>query len=285
MNLPVVSLPDAFRPVETPLLRLGNEFDGGYVVSKAGLDHSNHLLSFGLCNDWTFEVDFLQRKGNQPDFGGIDAYDPTLTGWFLTKRTARYFGRRFRLKKISNMGTWSSYRSFFRLAQVRHHHHWIGKHAGSGNPIDSGRIRPTSDLVDCLFMVRDDARVYLKIDIEGSEYEILEQIAELSHRVSGISIEFHDFGESYLKHRDLFVALNEKFHVVHVHANNFGGIDRNNRPTVIEVSYIAKRLLKQVNSSTRHLPIDKLDMPNNRKAQDYRIQFEFSSAVGYRSAG
>ena len=132
MNHPVVILPAAFRLVDTPLIRLGNEFDGGYVVSKPALDHSNHLLSFGLCTDWTFEVDYLHRKGDQPDFGGID---------------------------------------------------------------------------------------------------------------------------------------------------------KNDYPNVIEVSYIAKRLLSQVKSSAKSLPLKELDSPNNRKALDYRIQFESSSNMGFRSAG
>ena len=44
------------RPFDEPnLIRLGKKNDGGYVVSKKSLESGNCLLTFGMCNEWSFE--------------------------------------------------------------------------------------------------------------------------------------------------------------------------------------------------------------------------------------
>jgi hypothetical protein len=44
-------LPKIFRPIEvSDLIRLGNKFDGGYVVSKSIFKKTKQLITFGLFN-------------------------------------------------------------------------------------------------------------------------------------------------------------------------------------------------------------------------------------------
>ena len=43
-----------------------------------------------------------------------------------------------------------------------------------------------------VFDLTDKSDIFLKIDIEGSEYRILDSILENQNRISGIAIEFHD---------------------------------------------------------------------------------------------
>ncbi len=57
-----LSLQD-FKPVLLDdLVRVGAKGDGGYVLNEAAVLHSQYLLSFGINDEWSFEVDLLNRK-------------------------------------------------------------------------------------------------------------------------------------------------------------------------------------------------------------------------------
>jgi len=42
---------------------------------------------------------------------------------------------------------------------------------------------------------------YLKIDIEGSEYDLVHQLSEVAHKIKQLSIEFHDFVDVSLRNK------------------------------------------------------------------------------------
>ena len=44
------------------LVRLGNNFDGGYLIPKKVIKKTKTLLSFGLADDWSFERDFKKHN-------------------------------------------------------------------------------------------------------------------------------------------------------------------------------------------------------------------------------
>src|SRR5436190_9703070 len=44
------------------LARVGPERDSGYVVSAKSIFRSRYLLSFGISDDWSFELDFIHRS-------------------------------------------------------------------------------------------------------------------------------------------------------------------------------------------------------------------------------
>ena len=263
MMCPAAYLPDSFRPTATPLMRLGSDHDGGYVVARHAVERSTHLLSFGLEANWKFEADYLELKRNHADCTGIDAYDPTVTSWLLLKRTVRHVGRMLRRKRLGHSETWSSYRRLFRSTCVTHHLKWIGR-ASSLN---------TVDFKTCLADVPSAARVFLKMDIEGSEYEILDQIVESSHRLSGIAMELHSFNNAHRDHADLFDELHRRFQVAHVHVNNSGPLDPSGCPTTVELSYINNRLVQAVPEGPCWRAGSELDQPNCRHLPDYQIQF------------
>ena len=41
------------------LLRIGKNYDGGYLISSKDLHRSDFLISLGINDDWSFEKDFL----------------------------------------------------------------------------------------------------------------------------------------------------------------------------------------------------------------------------------
>lgn len=44
------------------LIRIGREYDGGYLVSAADLERSDYLISVGMADDWSFEAEFLTKR-------------------------------------------------------------------------------------------------------------------------------------------------------------------------------------------------------------------------------
>lgn len=60
------------------LIRVGRNYDGGYLVSKKDIFNSEILISFGIYDDCTFELDF--KKINPVK---IFAYDASMGHQFF----------------------------------------------------------------------------------------------------------------------------------------------------------------------------------------------------------
>ena len=111
------------------------------------------------------------------------------------------------------------------------------------------------------------------MDIEGSEYEILDQLASANSSFSGIAVELHSFDEAHLEYADLFSDLHRYFKVAHVHVNNSGPLDSRGCPTVVEVSYIHNRLVASQAQAPAWQADNKLDQPNCLKLPDFQVHF------------
>ena len=68
------------------LIRLGQDFDGGYLVSKADVEKSDYLLSMALCDDWSFEIAFTEINDV-----GVMAFDASINYKFWIKRVVHEF--------------------------------------------------------------------------------------------------------------------------------------------------------------------------------------------------
>ena len=53
------------------LIRLGKDFDGGYLVGENSVRGADYLISFGINEDWSFEKDFKSRKGRKSKFRSL----------------------------------------------------------------------------------------------------------------------------------------------------------------------------------------------------------------------
>jgi hypothetical protein len=72
----VQTLPETLNflcPFQSQLIRIGNSGDGGYLVPAKSIGEINHLLSIGISDDWTFEVEIAKVN---PAIS-IDGYDRT----------------------------------------------------------------------------------------------------------------------------------------------------------------------------------------------------------------
>ena len=109
--------------------------------------------------------------------------------------------------------------------------------------------------------------VFLKIDIEGSEYQILDDLVMMSDRICGLVIEFHDV-DLHMERIESFVR-SFPLRVCHVHCNNFAPTNDRSTPVVIEVTFTK---FEGEDGFVENLP-GPLDMPNDSTAEDYSIEF------------
>jgi hypothetical protein len=212
-------LPAAFRHRLCPdLVRLGSDADGGYVVSLGDVRRSDLLLSFGLGDDWSFERGF-HALSPVP----IHAYDGSVNRKLFYRAAWQALKRRRIDEALGHLRNYLDFKRFFVSDRVH-----VRKFVGG---------QPYLSLDD---VVRGVAarKVFVKMDIEGSEYRCLDALVEHQHLLTGVVIEFHDVD----LHLDRIVGFMERFRLrlVHVHANNCAPMAVGGIPVALELSFSAQ---------------------------------------------
>jgi len=245
-------LPSFFKHKRpSDLVRIGRTHDGGYTISEKDIIETGHLISLGMADDWSFESGF--KLINEVP---ISIYDRSISKRFFLKRMIRSILRvekQFILLKSTK--TYLSYISFFQ-DKVKH----IEKNVG----LDlAGSIT-----MDNVFKETDSNKIFLKIDIEGGEYRLLDSIIENQDRLTGMVMEFHDC--------DLHLELIENFlskfslSLVNIHANNCGQIDdRTGLPSTLELSFSSQA----VDSNEFCSYPNSTDQPNNSFENEIILNF------------
>ena len=159
------------------LIRLGSENDGGYLTCPKSVIDSKNLISIGIDTNWEFEKDFLRKN----IAAKIICYDGQINFMYILK----FFVLQF-LKTIVLKNSYSIFkRSFKNLFEynylLKRKLNFVNKNVGLKNGIDFKDI------------IRNKEKIFLKIDIEGSEYRILEDILKVQNKIEGLVIEFHDY--------------------------------------------------------------------------------------------
>jgi tetratricopeptide (TPR) repeat protein len=108
--------------------------------------------------------------------------------------------------------------------------------------------------------------VFLKMDIEGAEYECLNELCDSGRiaQVKQLVVEFHDLGGRFDELTSLIGRINATHALVHVHPNNAGGATFKNKiklPDYMEFTFIrADGAGMKPNSDP--VPNPAIDMPN-----------------------
>ena len=113
----------------------------------------------------------------------------------------------------------------------------------------------------------------LKIDIEGSEWEILDLVAENKDRLEFVLLEIHDFDRHVEQLRDFLRDLSGSFVLAHLHANNFETLGSNGFPRVFEITLLRLSVATSAGGYRGKLPIPGLDVPNAKNRPDFVIDF------------
>jgi hypothetical protein len=240
-------LPASWKPAAVgELVRLGGRNDGGYVVAESVLATTTTLLSLGLADDWSFERDFRARSGAR-----VICVDGTVHRRFWIEHFLVNLSRR-RLRRAFRF---AAYRRFFAKPRAEHRRLMVGYDG------------PQSVSLDTMMRELEGESVFLKCDIEGAEYRVLDHIVAHAGRLTGIAMELHAVD----LHRDrisAFLAALPDFRIAHLHGNNFGGTDTHGDPLVIEISLVRTDLLP---GSPRSCAID--STPNRPDLPDLTIRF------------
>jgi hypothetical protein len=200
------------------LERIGSDNDGGYLVDPESIIKSDALLSFGIAKNWSFEEDFLERNNIV-----IHAYDFSVDKIFWLKHFVKRFLAILILKfsaPFKAIKLYFSFKKFFSSKAV-----FFQEKIGINHPNTSfskalNRIKKSN--------------VFLKIDIEGSEYEILDEILKSSDKLTGLVIEFHDIQNNFHHLENFIKSIN--LELIHFHPNN-NRRDENDDPKVIELTF------------------------------------------------
>lgn len=249
------------------LIRLGRNFDGGYLVCNDALKHCNDLITLGVGDDLSFERDFDKKKKPKK----VYLYDYTVNHNLFLKIILKYFRRlitfRTRLDNfLYSIENYLNYINFIKQKNV-----FLFKLRVVKKIIKNFDINLNS-----IFKKINSSKNLLKIDIEGSEYEIIDEIVKHSSKINILIIEFHWINKNSKIFINSIKKLKKNFDIVHLHANNYRQLKENEDIfDVLEITFTNKEINQYKKKYRIDFPIKNLDMecfPNHKK-----INFSFKN--------
>jgi intracellular sulfur oxidation DsrE/DsrF family protein len=260
------------------LIRVGRDSDGGYVLSKRQIAATETLLSFGISDDWSFEIDFLKQKACK-----LYACDQSVSASILKNKSLYHFARmierllRFNITRAKmHRERWRylshQAKDFTRFFQEKLQRHFISKFLGEKD--DETFIRLDTILSD-LTKNAPDYSIFIKMDIETGEYRTLPQLQPFCSKINGLTVEFHELDIVEKKFNEIIDILSDRFYIVHVHANNYMGLIYNtDLPKALEITFINKMLVANpINPSSLSYPVKGLDFPCVESQDDIILAF------------
>lgn len=227
------------------MLRIGRSNDGGYVAPEKAMRNADVLLGYGIADDISFEEDF-SKIYKKPSFG----FDCGIKS----------------IKTNSNLVTFIS-------DCIGSDKHLYSQQKSHGRTVSFDQQLKELNLAN--------KKILIKLDIEGAEYDVFENILKHSDQITGIVMELHFFNQfEEFKAFKLLSSLQDKFLLLHVHGNNYVGLEsrfsaRNVKgkiPKAIELSYINKSLVDKYQVSANQSHPTKIDMPCNCNAPEAEFE-------------
>jgi hypothetical protein len=256
-----------FQPFESDnLIRIGASHHGGYLIPSN--IHAQLLISLGLGDNWEFELDMV-RHGYVNNFIVFDNTVSLLSN--LRRFTKRLKYKNFKLKAvIYRLIVLFKYIYFFTLLKNVHIKKKITKKGSKINLLKNNDIN-----VDEIFnfhVSNSKLSIILKVDIEGSEYEIIEQILNHSNQIILLIIEFHFIHENDLLFNNLLELIKSKYSLIHTHFNNYSQLSEDLIPNVVVFTFIKRSIFTEANMLAK-IPKLGFDSPTTPLRPDFTIKF------------
>ena len=265
---------DYLRPYKTELIRVGPKGDCGYVIPQHVVSTTQSLYSIGISTNWDFEIEMSKLNPGLT----IEAFDRT-SGWQvfgylalrdLIKGDPSVVGRQtlgVRLKSsFRYLSMCFKFRVFF-YGRRRFQRKWV-----RGTKIGKDEVSFTQSLAG----IHKKNPTMLKIDIEGGEYQFIEDLLMYlksnNKLINCVIMELHDTYSRRAEFEQLVKGISRWLPIVHLHANNCAGVAADGLPEVIEITFAEAT---QQNGS-RDFPLPLLDYPNDPEIPD--IFFSFTRA-------
>lgn len=247
------------------LIRVGSNFDGGYVVAKKPFIDSDILISFGLGEIFNLEESFV-KSGRI-----VHVYDHTVNYRIFIlrflKQLRRFLHFKSNLSSIKNK--FIILKNYIRIKNLKNFNHFKNK-------INNKKVSNIDIPIQNVFKKTLSKNIFLSIDIEGDEYKILNQIILESDRVNLLVIEFHDIDQNIILFEKTIKTLKEKFFIIHLHGNNCSYQLNSGIPNVLEISFVNKNKYQDlaIEEKVLNFPIKDLDQPNYPFAKDIEFKFK-----------
>jgi len=242
------------------MIRVGDQNDGGYVIPRE-LPDMEVLVSFGLGDNWSFERSLAKLKIVRDFY----IFDHTVSGSVLFNRfTRRLFTSPFNFKAINyRLLVLARYLIEFKLLRWKHVKKQITR--------EHSDLKRTN-LVEVAEQLQQST-LALKIDIEGDEYVVIDQIISLSSRIPLLVIEFHETESMRASFREALEKLANEYKIVHAHCNNFTGLSSDGIPLTVELTFLHSDFVlttQRVNS----IPRRDFDSPSSPDRPDITLEFK-----------
>ncbi len=195
------------------VIRIGSVRDGGYFVTKRMIEESAFLISGGISYNVAFEKDFwdINRSAKLIMIDGSFNFFTYLARpfyWMLFKRSFT-----MKIGGLIDMLFLKKKATFLKK--------YLGPNFSMKQIVDAH--------------VGQEMKGYLKLDIEGAEYALLDDIILHRSRLTGVSIEFHNVPD-YISAINDFIAQID-MHVIGFNINETGGLNTAGIPNVIELCF------------------------------------------------
>jgi hypothetical protein len=223
------------KTIQDPI-RIGCNSDGGYVVPRDLLHYCDDLLSGGLGENWSFDRHWKQIKPQSK----IHVYDGTVS--------------------LNNLKDYLRlpYQEFFGQSAVHFQENLGPNHTDLNTAIK--RL--------------DSRRILLKMDIEGGEFALLDQILENRALFPGIVIEIHF--ANYLRSQfvQAVMTLRQHYELVHLHGNNHTPLGAEGSCDCYEFTFIRSDLINDNTNDRHEFYLPGIDFSNVPGLKDWQFYFE-----------
>lgn len=259
-------------PLETKMIRVGPLGDCGYVLPEAATSNISYLYSIGISTNWEFESAIagmnkgLQIRAFDRTSGSLvflyiairDLFrgDPTLVNediWGRVNRSLKYLAMSIR------------FRIFFSFGR-RFRRQWVRSVSKSSDEVA---------FVDSMKSIPDYGNLLIKIDIEGGEYDLandlIEEIERRKNQIACIVMELHDTEMRRSEFSKLVMDIQKYLPIVHIHGNNCAPIAADGLPTVVEITFARKDFVPA--QRVLEFPRIGLDYPNDGSLPECEFSF------------
>lgn len=249
------------RPkIGLPMIRLGRNFDGGYVLPELVLSECKVCISLGYGFDSSFEYDFLNISSQNrvylfdSDINLVHCLKGIL--FDIVKILKKH--KNYPIHRVKELIKYIILRTNPRIQYT------VARIGAASNP-------DTLSLNQLMFKQNSNS-ILMKIDIEGSEYETLNYALENLSKVKCLIIEFHEIDTRMTEFLSILDLIMSEFILINTHINNSGKI-LFGIPSTLELCFIRKNLVNQESLWPATEIPSKLDFPCRPQIPDIFFTF------------
>lgn len=260
-NIFTIRIPKEFeflKPIYvSELVRIGREFDGGYLVPMESVKSADHVISFGVGMDLSFEAHLKEINKNL----NFEIFDHTVSEPDI-KKMIKVAIKALLFRDSSLIKNYKKFKKQYRFL--------LGDSSHFKNRITENPWFPYDVAARDIFSNYSALSCILKIDIEGAEYRILNDVKNNITKFQLVVIEFHDTDLHIKSIKDFIASISGTHKIAHFHANNYGGASAVGLPEVFELTIIRSRAEHDYKYQS-NLPLIGIDSPNAPHRPDFNV--------------